>query len=267
MIKLICSDIDGTLVKDGSIHMNPEIFDVILKLKEHGIHFAAASGRQAASIEKVFAPIKDKIFYIAENGGYIGCYGRTLFVQKVKKQKLTAIVEELRAIGDCEIMLSGPRTAYVESHNQEFLDLLLNEYHYELKQLDDVLDNGDEIVKLSVYRSHDVDAHIKSVTDKWQSQMQIATAGAVWVDFMEQNVNKGSAVRELQTALHISYGETMAFGDQLNDIQMLQEAYFSHAVANARPETKEAARFEAGSYTDNGVLTVLKNLLETIENN
>lgn len=261
MIKLICSDIDGTLVKDGSIHMNPEVFDVILKLKEKGIHFAAASGRQAASIEKVFEPIKEKIFYIAENGGYIGCYGRVLFVQTIEKQKLVSIVEELRALGDCDIMLSGPRYSYTDSKNPEFLNLLLNEYHYEIKQIDDVLQNDDEIVKISTFRTHDVEAYVKPVVEHWKDKMQIAVAGALWVDFMELNVNKGSAIRELQEALSITREETMAFGDQINDIQMLESAYYSYAVANARPETKAAARFEAGSYEENGVLQVLKTLL------
>ena len=45
MIKLIASDIDGTLVLDGTNKLNPEIFEVVLKLKEKGIQFAAASGR------------------------------------------------------------------------------------------------------------------------------------------------------------------------------------------------------------------------------
>ena len=48
MIKLIASDIDGTLVHDGTHELNPELCDVILQLKEKGIQFAAASGRQWA---------------------------------------------------------------------------------------------------------------------------------------------------------------------------------------------------------------------------
>ena len=46
MIKLVASDVDGTLVPDGTFEINPEIYDVIKKLKEKGITFAAASGRQ-----------------------------------------------------------------------------------------------------------------------------------------------------------------------------------------------------------------------------
>ena len=47
MIKLIVSDVDGTLVEDGSGGVNPELFEVILKLREKGIQFAIASGRRS----------------------------------------------------------------------------------------------------------------------------------------------------------------------------------------------------------------------------
>ena len=48
MIKLVVSDIDGTLLEDGGHELNPELFEVILKLREKGMQFAAASGRQWA---------------------------------------------------------------------------------------------------------------------------------------------------------------------------------------------------------------------------
>ena len=46
MIKLVVTDIDGTLVKDGTLDINPEYMDVIRALKEKGIYFVACSGRQ-----------------------------------------------------------------------------------------------------------------------------------------------------------------------------------------------------------------------------
>ena len=42
MIKLIASDLDGTLLKNGAQKLNPKIYDIIRKLKEHGVRFAAA---------------------------------------------------------------------------------------------------------------------------------------------------------------------------------------------------------------------------------
>ena len=54
MIKLIVSDVDGTLVQDGSPSVNPQVFDTILKLREKGIQFVIASGRPWASVEHAF---------------------------------------------------------------------------------------------------------------------------------------------------------------------------------------------------------------------
>ena len=62
MIKLVVSDVDGTLVPDGTFDINPEIYDVIRELKNRGITFVAGSGRQYASLRRLFAPVADDIF-------------------------------------------------------------------------------------------------------------------------------------------------------------------------------------------------------------
>lgn len=78
MIKLIASDLDGTLLKEGTMDINPEIYDIIRKLKAKGIVFAAVSGREYDSIERVFAPVKDDIYFIAGNGGIISYQGEII---------------------------------------------------------------------------------------------------------------------------------------------------------------------------------------------
>lgn len=59
MIQYIASDVDGTLLHGHATTLNPELFDIILQLKEHGIHFIAASGRQYKNLQRLFAPVKD----------------------------------------------------------------------------------------------------------------------------------------------------------------------------------------------------------------
>ena len=63
MVKLIMTDIDGTLLPDGTMDINPEYFEVIEKLVEKGIIFVVASGRHMSSVKKVFAPVLDKISF------------------------------------------------------------------------------------------------------------------------------------------------------------------------------------------------------------
>ena len=61
MIKLIATDIDGTLLEEGTLDLNPEYYDVIRELRKRGVLVIAASGRQRASIEKVFTDRKSVV--------------------------------------------------------------------------------------------------------------------------------------------------------------------------------------------------------------
>jgi hypothetical protein len=68
----------------------------------------------------------------------------------------------------------------------------------------------------------------------------------------------------LQNKFNIGFDETMVFGDYLNDLEMMQEAYFSYAMLNAHAEIKKAARFLTKSNDENGVTLVLQELLDSI---
>ena len=59
MIRLIATDVDGTIAADGSCEINPEYYTVIRKLRALGIQVAAASGRQKDSLLDLFAPVWD----------------------------------------------------------------------------------------------------------------------------------------------------------------------------------------------------------------
>ena len=70
-IKLICSDIDGTLLQYGKKELEDEIFEQIRELHRRGILFCPASGRQYTSLRKLFAPVADCCVFLCENGGVI----------------------------------------------------------------------------------------------------------------------------------------------------------------------------------------------------
>lgn len=261
MIKLIVSDIDGTLVPDGSHQINPEIFDVILRLRAKGIQFAAASGRQWVSIESIFQPVKEKIFYLSDNGAYVGCHGRNLFINTIERQTVMDMVKEVRNSEGLEVMVSGPDVVYLETKDQEILDWLIHGYKFQVQQVDDLTQVESEFIKVSVYRKSEVEAHTRALRNKFADRLKITIAGDMWMDCMKPGINKGQAVKLLQDSLLIKPEETMAFGDQLNDIEMLKQAYYSFAVGNAREEVKAAARFRTDLNINDGVLKILKLLL------
>lgn len=262
MIRLIVSDIDGTLVRDGENRLDPELFDVIMRLKrEKGIHFAAASGRQVASIEYIFAPIGREIFYVAENGAYLGCLGRNLFLYPMDQAAAGELIADIRKNPVMDMVVSGAKHAYMETEDREFIDWVKNGYHFDVVQVEDVTEIDDEIIKVAAYKKSDIQKEAGFFYDKYGKRMKITISGDMWMDCMAPGVNKGEAVRTLQESLGILPEETMVFGDQLNDVEMLNRAYYSFAVANAREEVRRAARFQADSNVNGGVLKVLKSLL------
>ena len=102
--------------------INPEIYDIIRKLKAKGIVFAAVSGREYDSIERVFAPVKDDIYFIAGNGGIISYQGEI-----IEKMAIPAEYTQ-RGCGVCEsqegvfFMTAGSAQAYVERADQVFCE-------------------------------------------------------------------------------------------------------------------------------------------------
>lgn len=265
MVKLIVSDIDGTLLQDGGHELNPALFPVILKLREQGVQFAAASGRQWVSIEKVFDPIKEKIFYLSDNGAYLGCHGRQLFINSMDRELALLLIRDIQAEG-LDAMVSGPDVIYLEraggaSGNTDLYHWLVDGYKFRIEEVDDLSQVQDDIIKVSAYKPSAIETATVRLRDKYQDQMKMAISGEMWLDCMQQGVNKGQAVQLLQESLGIRPEETMVFGDQLNDLEMLQQAYYSFAIGNARREIKEVARFEADTCARDGVLKILQLLL------
>ena len=101
----------------------------------------------------------------------------------------------------------------------------------------------------------------KYIQEKYGDRLKVTLAGKQWLDTMDPNVNKGNALKILQESLEILPEETMAFGDQLNDIEMLKRAYYSFAVSNARQEAKDASRFLADSNVNQGPMKIMKLFL------
>lgn len=96
-----------------------------------------------------------------------------------------------------------------------------------------------------------------------ERKIKFLTSGKYWVDIVMPEVGKGTALEEICSQLGISPEETIAFGDNLNDISMIQSAgKGGYAVNTAREETKKAADEVIPSYAENGVLEVLKTFVD-----
>lgn len=77
MIKLVATDMDGTLLDENS-QVPPETFGLICQLKAQGVRFCVSSGRRYSTLRWFFAPVADEIDYVAALGGQVFADGRFL---------------------------------------------------------------------------------------------------------------------------------------------------------------------------------------------
>lgn len=261
MIKLVVTDIDGTLLPEGTDQLNPELFDIIRELKKKDILFVAASGRQYGSMRYLFQPVENDIFFIAENGSNVMYQGKNVSSNFMDETIAKEVVTYFRTLKECEIVLSVPENLYLERENPELLDLLLNGYHNTVKMTDDLIALCGKTNKISAYRKDGIAVEAKGIQERFASRLNTVVAGDPWIDLMDLTADKGNALQYLQKQMQISKEETMAFGDNCNDIGMLRCAAESYAVANAAPEVKKAAKYIAPSNTEDGVLQILREKL------
>lgn len=265
MIRLIATDIDGTIVKDSSPEIYPEFPRLVGKLIDRGYLFAAASGRAYPSIRRLFAPVADRIFYIAENGAHIARGNTDLSLTKMKREDVCGIMRQLRALypEGCNVVVSTPGTTMLETKDQAFIDFMTNNYRNRILLTDDVLREERDILKIAVHHSGSIRRLGEDLLiPAWKDRVKVCMAGEEWVDFMDAAVDKGNALRFLQTHLGIRPEETMAFGDNANDIGLLRAAGVSYAVENAREEVRRAATGVCPGYEKRGVYERLLGLLE-----
>lgn len=102
MIKMIASDLDGTLLLNKAQALPEEIFSLIRELKELGILFVAASGRQYPNMKKLFAPVVSEIAYISENGALAVDQEEVLYQDSFDRELAGKIINAILAKKDAE---------------------------------------------------------------------------------------------------------------------------------------------------------------------
>lgn len=261
MIKLVASDIDGTLLPEGTDQINPEIFPVIRKLKEKDILFAAASGRHYFGMSRLFAPVKDDMIFIAENGAYVNCRGYTMLDQVLDWKDIQDWIQEVRKIPGASFTMDTKEGFFTESQDPEFLDLVRKGYKSIIHVEEDVLVKERMVNKMAIYHKTDILKIADDMIRRWSDRMYCTLAGEIWLDFLNRDASKGNAIRSIQETLGISPEETMVFGDNFNDIKMFHSAKESYAVGNAVEAVKKEAKYVTDTNVNDGVLKVLKTLL------
>lgn len=263
MIKLIASDLDGTLLQNGAKQISDRAIDLILALKEKGVRFVAASGRQYDNERILFHKIRDDISYISENGSLCYHNGQVLTRSVIDDALARRILLEIKKQDHFDVVVSREDSCFIESRNPDFVHHIRDVIRNTTTVVDDILSVEGPILKIAICNVQDgphvIDKYLKYLQDLFAEEIKVVTSGNVWIDFIAPGTNKGVALAALIKKLGIKPEECIAFGDQYNDVEMLQFVGTGYAMSNAAP----GIAYYADDVTDS-VEDVMEDVLRSL---
>ncbi len=255
--KLIACDIDGTLMDYSESAFSPDIFPLIQRLRTKGVLFCPASGRQYSSLKRLFAPVRDELLYLCENGGIVYDEQENVLHKTVMdRDKVMELAHEMMDMGEeCEVVFSGADTSYVVLKKPGLDEELRSFTGNNVAVLKEPEDMPEETLKLSAFCPNGCARYYPVIAPKWNDTFPVAIGGPKWLD--TALADKGVGMAALSEALGIDLGDVMAFGDNYNDMPMLSVVGMPYVV-NRSPMTDIPKHFRRCET----VTQVLEEILE-----
>lgn len=264
MVRLVASDMDGTLL-DPQVSVPPQTYDLVRALARRGVRFVASSGRRLDTLREFFAPVVDEMDFVASNGAQVMVAGamvdREVF-SHMTLRRLKRVVD----IFDCLHL------ALFDSTNSYLLD---NPGHFELEvdkdlrqaiRVHDVPDPEVSVIKASIFCDRvDYVMDMAFVLEReLGDRLVFAPSGRRWIDVMQAGVSKASGLEQVLEHYGIDARDAMAFGDSMNDYEILRMVGHPRAMGNGRYAVKQVAGKVIGTNAENAVQAALASLLEAL---
>ncbi len=231
---LIASDVDGTLLPTPDTVLKDSFFEEIRRLKKDGILFCAASGRSYTTLRRVFEPVVDEMLFMPENGATAYQNDQCLYRIFMSEENCRELVTDIYAHPDCEVRINGVKYCYLIPKG----DAVVQRTRKSIPDMLRIVQNFDEInepiTKISAFCPNGVSYPAKSLLPKWQQRLDAVITHTFWMDFTAAGKDVG--MRRLCKYYGIPLDKTIAFGDNFNDMKMLEAAGNAYIMSTASPE-------------------------------
>lgn len=272
MIKLVASDLDGTIIgKNNTIFENN--LKAINDINNKNIDFVICTG-------KTYPIIKGMCSKLNASYGIFG-NGNQIINLKTGEEIYKSLLTEDEINSCLDIAKAHNLHVHIYTDNEivteelKYMDLR----NYKLKQdkyydsslnvtvVDSIkqylLFNKVSVCKLIISAENDLSNIKKEITEKEDVSVttikkygdykdQIIDKEYEYLDITPKNINKDTALNILSNYLNINSNEIMAIGDNLNDLDMVKNSGVGVAVANAYDELKQVAKYTTTNSVDNG---------------
>ncbi|MBP5492272.1 MAG: HAD family phosphatase [Clostridiales bacterium] len=243
MKKLLLSDLDHTLIKtDGSV--SEHTLDVLARCREAGVLFAIATARYWIGAEKYIDLLKPD-FEITTDGTLIHADGKCIYSSAFTKEDTNRIVQELMQVPGALVTVAVGRTVYWNSKHIAESPRLHKAVYCEYDKPLNCCAN-----KIAVEMEDESVA--RRIAEKMGCRLQCYRGEKMYA-FLPKDSGKIAAIRAMAEQSGIELSDIVAFGDDLNDIEMLSLCGTGVAVSNAIPEVLEVADQVTLSNDEDGV--------------
>lgn len=270
-IKLIATDLDGTLLDPkGQVDL-PRLEKLLDQLEERGIRFVIATGNEIHRVKQLLGNLTERVVLIVANGARIFEGNQLLQAQTWDDNMVNRALEFFKG-RECQdqfvvTSMNGgfvkEGTVFTELENfmtPEMIELFYQRMNF-VEELESHLFGG--VLKMSLVvgeeRSNSV---LEEINHLFNGSVQAVSSGYGCIDILQAGIHKAWGLQELLKRWDIKAEEIMAFGDSENDVEMLQLAGIAYAMENADDKAKAVATDFAPSNSQAGVYQVLEDWLK-----
>jgi Cof subfamily protein (haloacid dehalogenase superfamily) len=261
MIKLIVTDIDGTILKHN-FEFNQEVKDCIKKLTQAGIKVVLATGRMHAAAEHIAKELNLITPIVSYQGGLIKHKNKILYEKNLNSQYATEIIQWAKA-NKIHLNLYMNDKLYVEEDNP-----VIRRYTGEQKIKGFVVESFNEIEITKVNKLLAIDFEDENKVTKWEKYLStkykdvhVVKSTPYFCEVCHQDAKKSDAVNFLKEYWQLERKEIMTIGDQNNDIELLLAGGIKVAMGNATEELKSIADYITDTVSNNGFVKAVEKFI------
>lgn len=268
MYKLVACDLDETLLcTDRTIH--EENLKAIRALQKKGVKFVPCSGRGYASIDVTVKELgldREDEYVVSFNGGAIteNKSHKILFLQGISYEMANSLYKRGLNYDVC-IHVYTKEDVYVYGLNESERAFLHN--RMDVKEIDEKdlsFLSGEQIVKI-LFMNEDF-AYLKKIEEEFKDLCEdadVSFSSNRYIEFNKKGVTKGSGLHKLASLLGIDMQDTIAIGDNYNDLSMLKAAGIGACVQNAVEDVKDECDYVATKTNDEaGVAEIIEKYID-----
>lgn len=277
MKKWFVTDMDGTFLNDKK-QIPPNSKEIIKKLQEKGIKFFIATGRLDLAVKNYYRDMGLNEVIISCNGGFIRnqITGKVIYSKEFSLEEIEYIYEIYKKLTDNSVDF------HIYTANYIYCDRL----SFNLSRIKKVEEKEPEEYKTPMYIDENIMELIKSNKEKCFKVMIASKNHKLLVDIYEKvcekfkvsgtfsasnffdimpyGVNKGEGIKRVAEYYGIDVQNSVVFGDNLNDIDMLKVAGHSVCPSNAKDEIKKMCDEIIGSNNEFSVIKYINDYLKSL---